>query len=60
MMTRKKAYSTPVLSIHGTAEEITRMPPKTVGSGDATKEGEEVPYGKIEGAADAMDMHSRS
>ena len=59
MMTRKKAYSTPVLSIHGTAEEITRMPAKTPDGGDSKASGEQ-PYGKVPGVADAMDQHSRS
>ena len=57
MMIRKKAYSTPVLSIHGTAEEITKQSAKTDGGGDGRLE---QPYGKVPGAADSHDQHSRS
>lgn len=57
MMGRKKVYSKPVLKIHGTAEEITKQPPKGVDDLDG-KGGH--PYGKVTGAEDAMDSRSRS
>lgn len=53
----KKAYSAPKLITYGTVKDITGMPEKIPGGGDGK---DEQPFGKVPGAADSMDQHSRS
>ena len=53
----KKVYSPPKLRVHGTVEQLTRMPPKVPGGGDGA---EQWPYGKLEGGYDALGGYSRS
>jgi hypothetical protein len=58
MSEKKKAYTTPTLTVHGTVEQVTRKAVgKSPGAGDGAQQW---PYGKIPSGEDAMGAHSRS
>ena len=52
----KKVYTSPKLTVHGTVEQLTRMP-KYSEAGDGLGQ---VPYGKVGSGEDNYGAHSRS